>query len=611
MEIDKTPVVLVISTGGQDLKLWLAKAKREDMVLDQMPFPAERCREIHEALWPDPSDPRSFRAIIARELDPQAGGLSQVTAEELAADPEWFPVFKGHKHLTDRFFFRDGKVLLQPSKTMSLIAAVHPDSATDIRVDRVLLLYSQRERRPKEPIRNGVALGHWISLELGLPILGGREHAPDERGICWVNYLAGLDYYEGEADSVNFPLHTIAANSIDCAIAKTAAGIYHPFAVYSSRGGFDDVKPIVSASCALHFDGRAFCFWETEQGKQPTVVKSIDRARLHNEAVYAIPADALPARAHALGRLLDGDILGAWGSLAHLNDIKSDREWLDWVRDLARFMRGDLPAPLIQTALVDEDALVWPGVELLMLRAFQVEAALQGADDTDVRVSEALLSTAALVESALELGVFHAASAAGIPFDRATRALAAGEVAKAQEAVSQTVVTSGRWENKKQFPKLFLREDPRISAEGDYRINTMGAAAAAWRIWLDLQTRDDWRNLAAAVYRADFYLQESKIQYCRNRLAHLALIKEQADDALREAGKKLNFKDTDEAIGPLWRRHAHGPDRADGSLGGMFLDTELIKNLFKPFGIPDPAACYRRVMQEAMKALRAPIKVIP
>ena len=602
MAIDKTPIVLVISTGGQDLKFWTAKAKNGLTVTDQTPFPAERCRDIHKLLWPVASDPGTFRAVIARTLDPQAAGLTHSTGEELVLTKEWKPVLDGQKFLSDSYFFQDGKVLLQPSKTMNLLAAVDPAVAPDIQVVRVLVLYSERERRPKEPIRNGVALGLWLKGELGIGTVGEREFEPGESGIRWVNYLAGLEFYEGALDTVNFPLHTKAAHCIERAVANAADGLCAPVAVYSTRGGFDDIKPIVSAACALHFDGRALCFWDTEQAPRPLQVTPITRARLYNEAVYAIPADTLPARAHALARLHEGDILGAWGVIAHLDTIARDRKWLDWVRDLANFMRGEQPSDRIRTALFDEVGAVPTGIELLMLRAFQVEAALQGAQEQHVRASEAILSTAALVESALELGVFHAAIADGIPIHHDTRELPGRKVAMIQERIHRTITDSGQWTTNK-FPSLFLHED--------HRINTMGAAAEAWRIWLGLQTRQKPRDLAAAFHRADWYLRESGIKGYRNRLAHLALTKEDADQALSEGGKILGFNGTDEEVGPLWLRYAAPPHQADPSLGGMFLKSPLIVNLFQSFDIPAPAACYCRILGQAMKALHAEIEVIP
>lgn len=612
MSEHKSPVVLVISTGAQDIKRWVGwtdrKTGTED--IEAKPLPKFDCRAWHAHLWPDADKPETWRARFMRTVDEVRGIGTPVSIEALGHDPNWAPLLKddlNRERGTDLLYRHDDKLLLQPTRVAELLDALDCGDK-DLEVQRTVILYSDRpawRNAKEEPFRNGPALGHWLAAELGIPALGQIDEPGksgfqgSESGVVWVNYLRGLTLYEGSLNTRNFPLHTCAVRAIEATIADAARGIDDAYAIYTSRGGFGDIKPIIAGACELYFAGRTYCHWETEHRQEldPEKPETIDLARITSQTTYAIPADTVPARARAAGRLREGDILGAWGSVAHLDSIQQDRAWLDAMRDLAAYFRGESPERWVADAvgLKPEDP-----TGTLLLRAIQVETALQGETNSQWRVPDALISTTAFLDLSLELAIVRSLGSLGHKPDPQTMRFDP-EVTALRPEIRRLVEAHPSWKSQDGwFPELFL---------DGCRINTLRGPARAWRIWLgDAGNPAADAHTASLLSNLDDFLVKQSINEYRNQLAHRSLA--DTDAPVRKASKIRRPHGTGESLGPLWLRlNADGTPRK-APLGDIFLTSPLIQPIFAAFGVPDPRVRYERLIDKALSALSEPTEVV-
>ncbi|WP_295389183.1 hypothetical protein, partial [uncultured Thiodictyon sp.] len=591
----KTPVALIISTGRQDIKFW-APGQRDGRPYG-LEIDKQRYRAVHEALTTD----RCRLRIGLGECD--VGQLSTTTLREALPTVKWDPVRGGDQASPpsqpkdtrpgnapggcresdgDKIVYvdTDGRLLLRPAKVERLITALL--TSDDLAVQRVLIFYSDR-RQPTndaffyrcEPIRTGEIIGHWLAgpETFGIPWRGETAFTRQECGIRATNYLSGLEQLEAAPYSEDFPVLRPAVRIIDEAIRNLADG-FQGRAIVSALGGMTQIKPMVLASAELHFPRRTFDYWETEaEGKHPiTAVPPLNREQIQRDVVTA--ADRLGARAHALSRLSEGDILGAWGSVAHLDAIKTDRAWLDRVKDLAAFFRGAAPSEEICSAIGVNGHGTTDGAIMLLLRAFQVEAALQGDSEPDWRVPDALIATTALVDLALEMAVIRTLAAQGCAADAKTMSVPADQSQAIQLAVQSIVETDPKWEKAPAwFPDLFLEQQ---------RVNTMAGAAAAWRLWLASLTGDAAAGvLATALQNLEHYTRKRKIRHYRNQLAHRSL--KDPRKPLAEAARPWTPNGETTALGPLWQRLTPSGEPLSSGMGEVFLSR-------RDAGYPAPPA---------------------
>ena len=235
------------------------------------------------------------------------------------------------------------------------------------------------------------------------------------------------------------------------------------------------------------------------------------------------------------------------------------------------------------------------------MRAFQVEAALQGNTETAWRIPEALISTTALADLALETAVARAAERDGPPLDRETGTIPKDQREGVQTRIRELVEAKSEWKTHADwFPDLLL----------DGRINTMGAAGTAWRIWLSGLEQDSAAIAAAnAIQRLERFIRKRRIRYFRNLLAHRSLSDTRAP--LLEAAKPWMPDGETETLGPLWLRLTQSGEACELEPGAAFLAAPLVTAVFAALGIHDPAERYRRLLGAAMDALRAPVEVAP
>ncbi len=614
----KTPIALILSTGRLDIKFW-APGKRDGrpygLELDKKLY-----RAVHQELTPD-------RWRVCLELDAaHALGCSIKPLREVLPNVSWTPnrtdrdAARNHRPGTasaqaadhrpsqmdgDKkvYIDDDGKLLLRPAKVERLITALRRSES--LVIHRVLIFFTDRDRGGEresffdcEPIRTGEILGRW----LGQPDLFNLRWQADQpftrggTGARAVNVLAGLQQLEGAPYGDDFPVVRPAVRCIDEAIRNLADG-FKGRVIVSALGGMTQVKPMILASAELHFGQCTYDYWETEaEARRPLAeVEPLKPKDIERDVVTA--AERLAARAHALGRLREGDILGAWGSIAHLKRITTDRAWLDRVEELANFFRGENASKALQEAMAVTTNQSNAGLDALLLRAFQVEAALQGEHEADIRVAEALISTGAFVDLALEHGIIAVLSKLQIPFDPERRRVRKDAVASARTSLKQVLNTSDNAEDEAQAHAL-LRSDGRL--------NTTGPSARIWRQLICLAGLEaPMDGLGAALTDLDDFFEGEGLRTLRNQIAHGTLSPTQAQDALHKAAHIRNQK------GPLWNRDLSHPVPNASALGVNFLKSNIVTPIFQALGIPEPAANYERIITMVTTTLRAPVQVSP
>lgn len=615
----KTQVALILATGRDDLKCW-APSRGDGRVAryGYQEFPDRWCRRLHQALLTRP-----YRVVL--RMDTWADRPpEEVPLREVFPDGDWWtagPAGEPRRQQTPGtgggrpdpgaqqvLVDTQGRLLLRPAKIERLLTALL--ASRDLRCARVLVFYSDRAPPAtspggrnddqgrfydREPAGNGAIIGDWLA---------GKEVFDLPGAVRAVNYLEGLDslegeLYDGDAYGPDYPVRRAAVRLIDNAIRGLADG-FDGRVIVSALGGLGQIKPIILASADLHFQGRTFDYWETEAQSRGDLsqVKPLTQPQIGAEVVT--PAERLAARAHALGRLQEGDVLGAWGSLAHLDGITHDRAWLDRVSDLARFFRGEeTPAALRALLLrgLAGEVLTDRGIESLLLRAFQAEAALQSRRQEDLRVPEALSATSAFVDLALEIGVFSLLRRidAGLKPDR--RRIDQDRVSGVRDRLAPHLHQE-EFKGPPPCPEDLIRSDGRL--------NTTGLAAAGWRAILrHWPLPPPLDRLGIHLDALDDYMEKSELRNLRNQLAHRALSQAEAEDALQRAGRR--YPSGKDGRGPLWTLQTPSL----GRLGGLFLSSSLVTPIFDAIGLGDPSRRYRELMAAAMDALRAPIEVGP
>ncbi len=618
------PLALVITTGAQDVKIWTAapdsrsQSNNHSSCCALLPFgrrlqqlllrhaqsaaaenPGQHCaapgyRFVLPDWFSEGHDEPSWQAVDLAAMD--AEQLPQASADLLAelrgqGDP---PRPRVRRVLLDG----DGRLLLRAAKIDTLLGGLLDEQQRGtLRVERSLFLTTlrdepsspaesghedahrrARERYDREPYAAGELLARWLADLFGLKYGGERAEIgedPDQLA-WWCNYLRGLQSFEGEPGSEDHPLHRRAAHQVDDAIRHLLHG-FNGYAVFSSTGGFDAVKPCVLGSLALRAPGRHFEHPETEEGGL-----RITRATIIQPPAFVPPIQSLELRAECADLISRGEILASRavasvlprGAQAH-----NDSDWIEAVLDLAALFDGedllhrlyDGPLPLPES----------PAARRILEMGFRVEAALQGSE-AEWRLPPALVDTTALADLVLSTVMVRALAARGI----ATIDETTGVVQRA---------------NRDAKAARGLPSAARKCLKPNKSLRIFGDTARGCRDWLRDQGAE-WNTAADALCAFEKLLQNEvsggNLRGLRNVLAHAALTNDQ-----HRLLRQLADPGGDRPAARLWNL---GTDRALQP-GERFLSMPATAALLGSVGIEDAAAVYRGVLGRALDQLRGPL----
>jgi len=400
----KQDAVLVVSTGGQDLKVVCVEKRGGEQTIVLRSMVGDSIRLLHEGMMKGAIPTRLVaseaeirqtlnepKASLPIRLQPNTHAKIKPLDEPTAKAAFETECFRGGH--VEALRDKKGNWLLFPGKLYSLVEGIK----AHFHIKGALVFYSDRESPEhvrdkkkredlekhynKEPVATGKLIAHWLAPD--------ESQASPEEGLhfdrfnyCFFNYLTGQIAMEGEKtvlkgefSAYDQPLALPLVHHIENALKVMREAFPGATAVVSHTGGPGDVKHILTPAARLYFGGDILELHVSE------LILDIT-AGLKHPAQYRIPARnaVLDARHHAALRLWEGDFAGAWAVVSHIkkNDpgLPCDG-WVSAIHDAASFMQGWAePVELNPLAAVPKGR----GLEKLFLLAWRVEAALQNND---------------------------------------------------------------------------------------------------------------------------------------------------------------------------------------------------------------------------------------
>lgn len=423
--------VLVVTVGKQDLKCWTRE--RDEGKVKLLPFPPDDLiRDDSVQGSRDRRDKRGERrgspirgfhsAILADEITPDVNRARIVTdiegVRERCGGQQWRDAFisineKRKNAIPEQFGFKalqdaEGRLLLYPAKVAPLLAALEDNKAA---VRGVLVVHTNRVGDPSEPIASGPWVQQHIAERFGLT----------ERNCFLENAFPVGDRgrIEGAADSpIDFPVRREVVYKLGMSIRKFADH-FGPSVIPLTlmTGGIAPLKEIVRAEVDLAFDHPAIDLSMAEGHGGP---KGQEARQKWAEVVGTIlqgdvisRVDAINARARALDLARRGDFPGSWAAVRRQSHSAYDQAWLQPLHMIARYFGGGsvgqenvciedgdqgIFEQLAELDLLQENALK-KYRRFALNAAFRMEAALQGDEDHDLRLVDALASLCTLIDT--------------------------------------------------------------------------------------------------------------------------------------------------------------------------------------------------------------------
>lgn len=566
--------VVVISTGRQDLKLW-AKGINEKTQQEKL------------FIVPIGGEIRAFHRRMREEGDQFYTICTEEEPARIAATRDGSLDYDGQKIVTipeQDFKFRQETLIkptavngpeppyaIYPAKIARLVRELKRLIENhEISLHAILLFATERNTGDKydqsEPIAAGDVLGRWLAQEFALQYQGEKE--PDQPiqpdTVVWVNMLKGLKDFSGEGR--DFPIHRQAARRIDEAIIRLAHGLNDGIALVSDTGGIAQLKPLIKASTRLHFRNKVVDLPDTEtRPLKIDIQKSLEDIRITH------CVESLEARNHCEQRLWQGDFIGAWGAVAHLQESEDDQNWLSFIRPVADFFLGVELKPAALFAEVAQVVNDWPAI---LRAAFKVEAALQGVHEGDRRIAEAILGTVNFYDLALRSRI-----------NQLLKEL--GYVAFEGDAMD------GKLHLCEKLPAELRRDEKFFIGDKKGHLLSLGRGGDGyWLDWLCQRGEGAFKTYSDRLGQAE---GRKALRTYRNYVAHRALSASDAQNA-----KQLALKLT------LWQFPDTRP-YDPVQLGQHFLATPHTVSVLRTFQLDDAVNRYRALVSRLVETVRAPL----
>lgn len=323
--------LLIITTGQTDVQLITGHSRRE--------FDKKICAALHDELERRETDWSLGNAPFAKDDTPVSElpvASFQICTPKLDAVLEW---------VSERGF-----------------ALTH-----------VLILDTRRSTRG-DPRLAGMILEKRVSDGLGIPV--------------WrKTFLEGNEKLEDQSDPHDAVIRRQVVVRIEEAVRKVIRHCVPQRIVVAATGGMPAITALVEEVIQLHA-GSAIPveLLEVSDGTladPPTRDQAIPRRSLPE------PPESFRARRHALDLIERGNLLGAWGSVRHLDGDELEHRWTQTIEWLSCFA-ASLPIPN------DCDIPVLAHKRMAVRAAIRVELALRSKD-----IPRAVHGTVAFFESAL------------------------------------------------------------------------------------------------------------------------------------------------------------------------------------------------------------------
>jgi len=592
-------VVLIISTGKQDIKIW---AKNEtNFVSLNLNYP----RKFHELLLENVSEENQnskgsekHRFIdteeeLAEKLHQKLGttltlqtkkNLNKLPVCKFESNEEQLLVNHHDEYKEFKPIKYNDQYILHPAKLGSIIKKIlsvcNIEDSNDcfettipkIKVVRILVFGTHRELNKNsefhiknEPVGSGELIARWLSSRFNLPYLTDiTDLSIDAQYVTWVNFLENLEDFSGDTIE-NYPVHSDAVKIITNAIYQLKQGLTAPLAVLSGTGGMSDVKQVIEAATNLYFSPNVLEIRDTETFREQFKVKE-----LYKESMQPTHAESLNARAICRQRILQGDYIGAWGAVAHLKSSKIDANWLQPVEELSDFFLGKKTDKYITKSL-EEIISLKQGLDPLRL-AFKVEAALQAPNVEDRIITEALLASTTFMDLALKEIVFYKNHEEFEIVDYTT--------GKVQFNPDHQLNLSEGFRSNKPKTKFF------VAFEGNH--------SQFWREKLNCDSvKAYWKRIA------HYDNKIPALNTFRNNFAHRCLEKHELNDIYDNASASCYIKSTKTTLLPLWNNCQH-------ELSDNFINMPLTQAIFKDLGISNASELYTNLIYEILTILDTP-----
>ncbi len=207
-----------------------------------------------------------------------------------------------------------------------------------------------------------------------------------DRGVANVTrvfFLTGDERLEDSSNPVDAVVRREVVVKLSGAIAAATAGLTPGDRVFvATTGGLAAANDLINELVRLHcVGGPQITALEVPEGGPGDRVERASEEKFH-------PAAGYRARWHALSLVENGNFLGAWGAVNHLEGAP-DQEWTQVIRWLAHFA-SSLPLP------DDCDIAVLKHPRMAVRAALRVELALRAED-----IPRAVHGTVAFFEAAL------------------------------------------------------------------------------------------------------------------------------------------------------------------------------------------------------------------
>jgi len=402
--------ILICVVGSSDLKCYVKKADQFEACI----IPPSRSmtkRQCHITLLDKNGLPNHDRARLAECFPesykslPDGYNIRDYVVSEAQSNNNQPDGHQSFNAVHDN----DGKLLIYPAKIAPVVKGL---IANGINIIGAMVIHTDRPYEKNEP----VAAGPWV-----LHYLRSKFKLSDQYAKL-INVFPesdNVENLEGRIDQPeDFPVRRVLVKHLEQEM-NVFASMFDPRIVplVLATGGMGPVKQLIESLTNLLFIENQFNLSTPEQRNKDKVKHDADEWRdlvlkfLSRNVTSRI--DAVQARTRALDLSRRGDYAGAWAAVMQQSQSVLDQFWLQPLHLIARYFGGgsidgsmlesyagpkEIKQQLDNLNLQHNNVLI-KYKRFAINAAYRMEAALQGNDDEDMRVVDALSALCTLIDT--------------------------------------------------------------------------------------------------------------------------------------------------------------------------------------------------------------------